>query len=200
MIRSYRDKKTRLFAEGQRIPQFHSFRHQAERRLRVLEAAGHILFAIVALWLAQRFLEEPLPRVAVRNARALADAAVIAVTLVATRWVEPNSRKWYWLAAHCAVLAWVWRELTGLTAGSGIVTATWGVYGLILLLTLKRARTVGLATMFLAVGKLVMFDLSQVEPIWRILLFMGFGAVFLAIAYYFRSLWEPEAGGEPGKE
>ena len=39
MVRSYRDKKTRLFAEGQRIPQFHAFRHQAERRLRVLEAA-----------------------------------------------------------------------------------------------------------------------------------------------------------------
>jgi plasmid maintenance system killer protein len=28
-----------LFAEGQRIPQFHVFRHQAERRLRILEAA-----------------------------------------------------------------------------------------------------------------------------------------------------------------
>jgi proteic killer suppression protein len=39
MIRSYRDKRTRLFAEGQRIPHFHAFRYQAERRLRVLEAA-----------------------------------------------------------------------------------------------------------------------------------------------------------------
>jgi hypothetical protein len=39
MIRSFRDKRTRLFGEGQRIPQFHVFRHQAERRLRILEAA-----------------------------------------------------------------------------------------------------------------------------------------------------------------
>ena len=39
MIRSYRDKRTRRFAEGERIPQFHPFREQAEKRLRILEAA-----------------------------------------------------------------------------------------------------------------------------------------------------------------
>jgi len=38
MIRSFRDKRTRLFAEGQHISQLH-FRHQAERRLRIWEAA-----------------------------------------------------------------------------------------------------------------------------------------------------------------
>ena len=39
MIRSYRDKKTQRFAEGGRVPQFEPFRPQAEKRLRVLEAA-----------------------------------------------------------------------------------------------------------------------------------------------------------------
>ncbi len=39
MIRSYRDKRSRRFADGERIPQFHAFREQAEKRLRVLEAA-----------------------------------------------------------------------------------------------------------------------------------------------------------------
>ena len=39
MIRSFRDRKTRRFAEGKRVPQFESFRRQAEKRLRVLEAA-----------------------------------------------------------------------------------------------------------------------------------------------------------------
>ena len=42
MIRSFRDKRTRLFAEGQHIPQFHAFRDQAERRLRILEAAASL--------------------------------------------------------------------------------------------------------------------------------------------------------------
>jgi proteic killer suppression protein len=39
MIRSYRDKRTRRFAAGEHVPQFEPFRRQAERRLRILEAA-----------------------------------------------------------------------------------------------------------------------------------------------------------------
>ena len=39
MIRSYRDRRSERFAEGERIPAFEGFRHQAEKRLRVLEAA-----------------------------------------------------------------------------------------------------------------------------------------------------------------
>jgi proteic killer suppression protein len=39
VIRSYRDRKSERFAEGERIPAFEGFRHQAEKRLRVLEAA-----------------------------------------------------------------------------------------------------------------------------------------------------------------
>ena len=39
MVRSYRDRKTQRFAEGERVPRYEGFRHQAEKRLRVLEAA-----------------------------------------------------------------------------------------------------------------------------------------------------------------
>ena len=39
MVRSYRDRKTQRFSEGERVPRFEGFRHQAEKRLRVLEAA-----------------------------------------------------------------------------------------------------------------------------------------------------------------
>ena len=39
MIRSYRDRKTQRFSEGERVPRLEGFRHQAEKRLRVLEAA-----------------------------------------------------------------------------------------------------------------------------------------------------------------
>jgi proteic killer suppression protein len=42
VIRSYRDRKSERFAEGERIPAFEGFRHQAEKRLRVLEAAGSL--------------------------------------------------------------------------------------------------------------------------------------------------------------
>ena len=42
MIRSYRDSRTRRFSEGERVPRFEGFRHQAEKRLRVLEAAASL--------------------------------------------------------------------------------------------------------------------------------------------------------------
>lgn len=39
MIRSYRGKRTKSLADGGRVPQFQAFRHQAEKRLRILDAA-----------------------------------------------------------------------------------------------------------------------------------------------------------------
>ncbi len=39
MIRSYRDKRTARFAAGERVAAFEPFRRQAEKRLRLLEAA-----------------------------------------------------------------------------------------------------------------------------------------------------------------
>lgn len=42
MIKSFKDKKTKKFAEGEFVRQFEAFKPQAERRLRVLEAAESI--------------------------------------------------------------------------------------------------------------------------------------------------------------
>lgn len=39
MIRSYRDKKTERFARGEVVSEFEPFRRQAEKRLRILDAA-----------------------------------------------------------------------------------------------------------------------------------------------------------------
>jgi proteic killer suppression protein len=39
MIRSYRDQRTQQLADGERVSQFDAFRRQAEKRLRILEAA-----------------------------------------------------------------------------------------------------------------------------------------------------------------
>ena len=39
MIRSYRDRRTQRFSDGERVPRFEGFRHQAEKRLRIPEAA-----------------------------------------------------------------------------------------------------------------------------------------------------------------
>jgi toxin HigB-1 len=39
MIRSYRDKQTERFAAGERVRSWELFRRQAEKRLRILDAA-----------------------------------------------------------------------------------------------------------------------------------------------------------------
>ena len=39
MIRSYRDKRTERFADGEKIRRWEPFRRQAEKRLRILDAA-----------------------------------------------------------------------------------------------------------------------------------------------------------------
>ena len=153
------------------------------------DVAAHLLFAIIGLWLWQRLVEGGLPDTAVLNAAAAANAAVIAMSVVASFWVETGATRWYRLGAHVSILLWLLRELGSLPAGDGIVTAAWGVYGLGILFSMRSARNVGLATLLLAAGKLVVHDLSQVEPIWRILLFLSFGGVFLAISYYFTDLW-----------
>jgi len=38
MIKTYRDKRTRQFAEGARVPEFQTFARQAEKRLEILDA------------------------------------------------------------------------------------------------------------------------------------------------------------------
>jgi len=42
MIKGFKDKKTKTFAGGGFVKQFEPFRRQAERRLRILEAAESI--------------------------------------------------------------------------------------------------------------------------------------------------------------
>lgn len=42
MIKSFKDKRTRQFNDGKRIKAFQAFSHQAEKRLRILDAADKI--------------------------------------------------------------------------------------------------------------------------------------------------------------
>jgi uncharacterized membrane protein len=152
-----------------------------------LDLTAHILYAVVGVWMLNRLAALGPPERAVLNVPAVADLAVIAAALVASTAVHPIDARWYRLAAHAAILGWLARELSPLPVGDGVVTATWGLYALALLFV-RPARNLALGTLFLAAGKLVVYDLSQVEPIWRILLFLGFGGVFLAVSYYFTDL------------
>ncbi len=58
----------------------------------------------------------------------------------------------------------------------------------------------GMATLFVVVGKLFLVDLSEVEPVWRVVLFLGFGGLFLALSYYLQGLWRSEGGPRRGSD
>jgi uncharacterized membrane protein len=164
--------------------------HVMAKRLEenALGVCGHLLFGVVGLWLLHRIVEEGSPDSAILNLRAAADAATIGAGLVAATWMSERHATAYRVFAHIAILGWIWRELSQLPSGEAIVTVTWGVYGIVLLLAVRSTRLIGLATLLLVVAKLFLVDLSRVDPFLRILLFLGFGGVFLLISYYFRDL------------
>ncbi|HEY3133738.1 MAG TPA: DUF2339 domain-containing protein [Gemmatimonadaceae bacterium] len=89
------------------------------------------------------------------------------------------------------ILAPVWPPL---------VTATYAVFGAVLLVMSRRRggerllRQLGGVTMLIVVARLFFADLASVETVWRVLLFLVIGAVFLYAAYRLQPARATEAG------
>jgi uncharacterized membrane protein len=158
---------------------------------------GHAFHLVAMLWLADRLFGGAVSGMPLLNGAAVGDLAVIGLTALAGWVVARSQRTAYLLAAHGALLAWLWRELLALPNGNGFVTIAWGVYAIVLLVLalLNRfdtIRRVAMATLLLVVGKLFLVDLARVEALWRIMLFLGFGALFIVLSYYFGELRREE--------
>jgi hypothetical protein len=182
--------------------------HYVARRFsdKLVSAGAHVLFFAAAAWLVVR-LAAGMPggfsgaaEPALFNTRALVDLLVIGLAFAGSLAVMPRSLSTvYRVAAHAAVLAWLWRELSPLPGGEAYVTVAWGVYAVGLLvagLRLDRVAPIrgGMTTLFLVAGKLFLVDLAEVEALWRVLLFVGFGVLFLTLSYYLQALWRPGHG------
>lgn len=164
---------------------------------------AHLLWGVLGAWLCARVISaESKGLVAVFNLHGIVDLAAILLAIAASFLLaSQRAALAYRVAAHVAVLGWLWRELAMLPDGAAYVTVAWGLYaaGLFVAgLRLDRAMLVrgGMATLFLVVGKLFLVDLAGVEAVWRILLFLGFGGLFLVLSYYIGSLWR--SGGSDG--
>ncbi|MEE8133926.1 MAG: DUF2339 domain-containing protein [Gemmatimonadales bacterium] len=164
--------------------------------------AGQAILAAVAFWVLSRLitLDGQLP--AVFNPNALVDALLIGIALfLATKLRDQNEAAGYSVAAHVLILAWIARELSSLPNGGALVTLAWGAYGIgLLIYALTRRRSgiqrVAMATLLIMVAKLFLVDLAQLAPVWRIILFMGFGGLFLILSYFFQDLGKPAGGLE----
>ena len=158
--------------------------------------SAHLLFAAVGIWLAERLSVTPVSGMAVLNVKALMYLAVIAAASgISVVFQSSTAQLGYRLAAHAALLGWLLKELSAVDGGQGYVTIAWGLYAIILLLiglrqNLNQLVMVAMGTLLLVVGKLFVVDLAEVESIWRILLFLGFGGIFLVLSYYFQNLWK----------
>jgi uncharacterized membrane protein len=160
---------------------------------RSLTVLAHVVFAILAFYFLGRvqeaFLPGPMPPAGYQLGilAAMAIAAYAAVRFIP----DLPAARVYLFGSYAAFLAWVLWVLHPLPDGQGLGSVVWGVVALLLLAVGVRSgrlgiRMTGLATLGLLTLKLVLVDLAVLDPGLRILLFLAFGSVFLALGSVLR--------------
>jgi len=175
------------------------------RRLneRTFRRIGHALFAVVAAALAFRLSTDTASPPPIVDAQALSELVVLglaagASSLAAVQWLRRSYRG----AALVGWLGWTVHELVTLPNGHAYVSLLWGLTAAVLLVAGARAdrrplQIAGLAVLAAFVAKLVLVDLASLPPLWRIALFLGFGAAFLGLSYLLPGLFPPAAPSPP---
>ncbi len=196
------DGNSLLFALATEASALHLIaRRLSDKRIAV---SAHFLSVLIGLWLFPRLFFERAAETAVLNLQAQTDLWVIGITFAVFAFTKTSThKKVYLLLTHVALLGWLLRELSSMSDGQGYVTIAWGVYAVGLLvvglrLNFNQLRTVAMGTLLLVVGKLFLVDLAELETIWRVLLFLGFGGLFLALSYHYSALWKSD--GKPTSE
>ncbi len=170
-------------------------RHAKEREM---DRAGHALalggaaMLLVALWSAGGMPWEAAPRPdAALLGRVLSAVALGAgaLGLVGVRSVRGGlARTVYLTAAHLAVLAALRIALRPLADGAALTSGAWGLFAIALVVVgLRRgdavARSLGLGTIVATALKVLVVDLPDVPVVWRVVLFMGLGALLIGVSY-----------------
>jgi hypothetical protein len=162
-----------------------------------LTLIGHALWVVLGVWLLD-LLASGADRPAVINGAAVSHLVVIGLAGAASFALSRSKQGWvYRIVAYVALLAWFGRELAVLLNGNGYVSVAWGALGIAALVAglrrdLQALRVLGTGTLALVVAKLFLVDLVEVEAIWRILLFIGFGTVFLLLSYFLQGAWRSD--------
>ncbi len=163
---------------------------------------AHILFSMIIIGMVSRWADPLGDSFPILNPNGLTTLIVLgSIAYIATRSASKIGRWVYAIVAHSYFLVFLFLELRSLESGQGVVTIVWGAYAVILfvlglLRNVSVVRMLGSATLILVVAKLFLVDLATLETIWRVLLFMGFGALFLVLSYLLKNLLpDPEKEG-----
>lgn len=158
-----------------------------------ISVASHILYGLTTWWLINRLRFGDVAAHVIE----LSALPELILILAGGLWIpqyltRKDSKNIYQLLSHLMFLYWLYQKLVPLQNGQAWISLTWGIYAIILIVLGllrfgKRARLIGLATIFVVIIKLFLVDLAQLQAIWRILLFMGFGSLLLIIGYLIQS-------------
>lgn len=158
-----------------------------------ISMASHVLFGITAWWLINKLRDEDIASQIIE----LSLVPELALIIAAGVWIpqylsRKDSKNIYQGLSHLMLLYWIYQQLILLESGQAWISLAWGLYAVVLIVLGlvrfgKEIRLIGLVTIFVVIIKLFLVDLAQLQAIWRILLFMGFGSLFLIIGYLIQS-------------
>ncbi|WP_460194077.1 DUF2339 domain-containing protein [Thermosynechococcus sp. FA-CM-4201] len=163
--------------------------HYTSRTLRII---AHLWWGLLGLGLVGQLLFTAADRPPLLNLAFFTHLVVLAAAAVSIRFLHPPTRPLYWILGYGVTMIWMQHELAPF--GTGAATLVWGLFGVgLLIYGLRRdtsaVRTVALITLIITLLRLFFVDLINLAPVWRVLLFMGFGLIFLLLSYFFRALW-----------
>ncbi|MCW9706952.1 DUF2339 domain-containing protein [Fodinibius salsisoli] len=161
-----------------------------------LNFSAHLLFLLVALWVARDLFMHTVLYDTAFTLKSFTQLLFIAAggTLIPSWLDRADFKQFYRILSHLLLLYWIYQMFGHFSDGQAWITVFWGLYAIGLLVvgfTIygKRVRLVGMGTLFLVVAKLFLVDLAQLQALWRILLFIGFGGALILLGYYLQSKW-----------
>jgi hypothetical protein len=165
--------------------------HLAHTRWRLPGVAvlAHILFAQLMILVVTRTSILGVATASPFGVTEMGALGAIALVVSTSFTLESSlGKRVYRITAHVAFLSWLVTQFGPMEYGQELISLSWGVYGITLFLLSLRlgqrgVQLAGLVTLGLVAAKLILVDMAQVNVIWRILLFMGFGAAFLGLSY-----------------
>lgn len=118
---------------------------------------------------------------------ALSRVAVLGLAVAASLWADDVAPA-YLGGAYVGLLVLFLSELGPRPQGQALVSIAWALQGTAALLgsfsrESRFLQGAGLATLTLVALKLLFVDLVGLDPVWRILLFLGFGVTLVGLGY-----------------
>lgn len=164
-----------------------SFKEDGESGL--LRVPGFLATVVLGIWCLVTMVDRNVG-LPFWNADGLLLALGVGV-LVGTGWTQVGGMRWlYFHTGLVAAMAMIYDQLQGAYLGEVLTTGLWGLMGVVYVAVgiakdRGQMQVAGVLVMLATAGKLLFFDLDTVATIWRVILFMGFGAVLLGMSFVF---------------